>query len=122
MAESAKAAAVNCTLSTEVRRLNKRKMRPEQDSLDKSYVGRLIDKAIGEPDVRTLSISGLYEEDSPRVEIVNLLEFRLSDTLDVPILELSAKNLNLAKRIARLTELLSKHQLLLSRYDRPNAT
>lgn len=122
MAEAAKAATVNCSLSTEVRRLNKKKQRPDQDSLDKSYIRRILDKIRGEPEVQTLAVSGLYEEDSPRVEVINLLEFRLKDEVEVPITELSAVNLNLAKRIARLTELLTTHQELLSRYSRPHAT
>ena len=119
MAEAAKAATVSCSLSTEVRRLNKKKQRPNQDSLDKSYIGRILDKVRGEPEIQALAISGLYEEDSPHVEIVNLLEFWLKDVVEVPIAELSAENLNLAKRVARLTELLTTHRDLFSRYNRP---
>jgi len=119
LARAGHASTVNCALSTEVRRYNKKKQqRPNQESLDKNYIGRLLDKMKGEPEVQTLTISGLYEDEDTRVDVVNLLEFRLKDVIEVPIAELSAESLNIAKRVIRLQELLGKHSKILARYNR----
>jgi hypothetical protein len=120
LSAAARARTLDCTLSTEVKRLNKKKQRPGQESLDKGYVKRMLNKLAGNAEVKTLTIAGLTEEESPRIEVINLLEFRLTDTTEVPIAELSAANLNLAKRIIRLNDLLLTHREALSRYDRPN--
>lgn len=117
--KAARAPNVDCLLSTKVQRRTKRKTRPGQESLDKSYISKQLDKLLGNPEVKFLTLKGLPDEEAPKVDVINLLEFRLVDQIDVPIDELSAANLNFAKRIIRLQDLLTTHQQVLARYNRP---
>jgi hypothetical protein len=117
--KAARAPNIDCLLSTKVQRRTKRKKRPNQESLDKSYISRQLDKLLGNPEVKFLTLKGLPDEEAPRVDVINLLEFRLVDQIEVPISELSAANLNFAKRIVRLQDLFTIHQQVLARYNRP---
>ncbi len=108
LAESSKSNIVNCILRTDVKPKTKKKGRQEQESLEPGFIIGAIDAFLGEPEVRKLTVSGINDADD-YVPIINLLEFRLRDTIEVDISELSMANLNLKKRVERLRNLHTSH-------------
>jgi hypothetical protein len=118
LAESSGSNTVNCTLRTDVKPKSKNKGRQNQESLEPGFIRGAIDAFLGEPEVRTLKLSGINENDD-YIPLINLLEFRLRDTIDVDISELSMANLNLKKRVERLRMLHASHLPNLIGYEKP---
>lgn len=118
LAESSKSNIVNCTLKTDVKPKRKNQGRKDQESLEPGFIKKSIDAFLGEPEVRVLKLSGIDEADD-YVPLINLLEFRLRDTIQVDISELSTANLSLKKRVERLRMLHTSHLPNLVRYDKP---
>lgn len=118
LAESSRSNSVNCTLKTDVRPKKKKTGREGQESLEPSFIRKSIDAFLGEPEVRVLKLSGIDENDD-YVPLINLLEFRLRDTITVDISELSTANLSLKKRVERLRMLHNSHLSNLAPYDKP---
>jgi hypothetical protein len=118
LAESSKSNTVNCTLKTDVKPKTKKNGRQNQESLEPGFIRRSIDAFLGEPEVRSLKLSGINEADD-YIPLINLLEFRLRDTIQVDISELSTANLSLKKRVERLRMLHNSHLPDLSPYEKP---
>lgn len=118
LAKKGRAGKVSCILTTEVKRRNKALQRPEQDSLDRDYVRQMLAEANGVEDIDQLVVYGLYDQADRVASKINLLDFRLQDSVQVPLEELTVSGMNTARRVARLRELHDKHQNILTRYQR----
>lgn len=117
IAEASHSNTVHCVLKTEIKRKNKHNQRPDQESLEPGFVRRVINNFRQAPEVKKLSLSGI-NNDNDYVPLINLMEFRLRDSIEVDISELTMANLNLKKRVERLKIVHEKHVANLIRFDK----